>query len=255
MDHEELGKICRHLPVLEAVEDYDEPPRQRDVREELGQSKATTHRKVSWLEENGLLQTQDRGYRLTDYGEYVLGELSKCGDRLERASELSEFLELVDAGLPVDDLGDTRVTRATEENPFLPEIRLAEVVEGTEDCRVATNAVAPRAFAVGRNRVRDGEMELRIVLDSSTVESMEIPEWYGEGFRDDLDSGNLRLWIHPDVPYRIGVIDDVFVAGSDDENGVPEAFLESESSDAVEWANRRFREFKDEAEEVAADDL
>lgn len=257
MDYEELGKVCRHLPVLEAVEDSDDAPRQSDIRDELGQSKATIHRKVSWLQENGLLEDgEGGGYGLTEYGEYVTDELSSCGERLEKAGEYSEFLELVDSsGISIEDLGDARVTRATEDNPFLPEVRLAEIVEGTSSCRVATNAVAPRAFAVGRNQVRDGEMQLEIVLDEATVESMEVPEWYGDGFREDLESGNLRLYIHPDVPYRLGVIDSVFVAGSDDENGVPAAILESQEPEAVEWGNQRFEEFKTEADEVSVDDL
>ncbi len=255
MEHDELGKIYSHLPVLVEIRDAEEGLLQRDLRDRLGQSKSTVHRKVKWLEDQGLVERDDT-YTVSQLGAVVTRKFESCAEEVEAAAEFVEFLDVVEStDLRIEDIRGGRVTRASEDNPFQPMTRLGELAVGVEDARVLTGSMAPQGFSVGRRGVRTGEMTLDLVVDTDIVDTVDVSGWYGEGLEEDLDSGNLEIWVHQDVPHRIGVLDDELVLGTEDENGMPDALLETGEPSAVEWAHDEIDRYIEEARQLTTEDL
>lgn len=257
MDYDRLSSISRHLPLLLELRGQD-GLRQSEIRDRLDQSKSTTHRNVKALTELDLVIKTENGYNLTDLGRTVTREVEDCVSRLDAAYSYSEFLDTIhQSDLDINHLTDAEVTNATDSNPMAPLIRIAEITTTATQVRVLTNSIAPRSFDVGREGVRNGDKNIQMVLDSRTIDTVQETRWYGEELVEDLETGNLEIYIHEDrVPYQIGLFDgEKLCLGAEDQEGRPKAMLETADTDAVDWAERTFVQYKAESEQLLPSDI
>lgn len=257
MDYDRLSSISRHLPLLLELRGKD-GLRQSEIRDRLDQSKSTTHRNVKALTELDLVTKNESGYNLTELGRTVTREVEDCVSRLDAAYRYSEFLDTIQhSDLDIDDLTDAEVTQATETNPMAPLVRLAEITTTSTRVRVLTNSIAPRSFDVGREGVRSGDKDIQMVLDSRTIDTVQETRWYGEELVEDLETGNLEIHIHEEpAPYQIGVFDaEKLCIGAEDPEGRPKAMLTTTDTDAVSWAERTFKQYKQESEQLLPSDI
>lgn len=252
MDHDHLSSISRHLPLLLELQGTD-GLRQSELRDRLDQSKSTTHRNVKTLTELDLLERTEEGYRLTPLGEIVTQQVEDCARTVDVAHRYREFLPTVQRSeLRLNHLTDSEVTHATDSNPMAPLVRLAEITTQANEVRVLTNSIAPRSFDVGRDGVRKGDKQIRMVVDSRTIDTVQETRWYGEELRKDLETGNLEIWIHEErVPYQIGLFDgEKLCLGAEDEEGRPTAMLETTNHDAIGWAEEAFEVYRSRSEQL-----
>jgi predicted transcriptional regulator len=242
---------------LRVLQESDRPLRQSEIRERIGRSKSTMHRRVRRMEETGLISKAESGYRLTDLGEAVAKRTTRYIAEVETAREYEEFLSTVNSTkLPLSSIVDASVTRASSDNPVAPLVRLAELTADASEVRVLTNSIAPESFEVGRTKLREGEQEVKMVVDKRTIESIRGSEWFGEEVRKDLRTGNLTLWVYKgSVPHQIGVMDDKLCLGAEDDDRMPVAVLETEDKEAVNWAESVFGSYRDDAELITASDV
>jgi len=256
MEKEQLGKVYKNLPVLLEVRDSDGGLTQKEIGRRLDHPKSTTHRKVRWLEEMNLVGKSGSGYELTDLGRFVTDEVENCRSKVERAMEFKEFLNvLTDSDLCVGEIEDATVTRVRDENPFEPMTRLAELVDGTEEGYVLARSMAPRGFAAGRESIRRGDTELEIVVDSDIPGYVDIADWFGEGIEDALETDRLKIWVHDDIEYNLAVLDGKLCLGSEDENGVPDAILETTDERAVGWARDEIERHKEGSDRLTISEV
>jgi len=256
MDREELGKAHVNLPVLLEMRDAEEGLTQKEIGQSLGHPKSTTHRKVNWLEEMDLVTKPGSRYELTDLGRLVTDEVEECGSKVRSAVEFEEFLGVLsDSDLSLEDIEEATVTRVRDENPFEPMTRLAELVEGTEEAYVLAKSMAPRGFAAGRERVRRGNTDIEIVVDSEIPDYVDIAEWFGDGIENALETGRLKVWVHDDIEYNLAVLDGKLCLGSEDESGVPDALLETTDEVAVEWAHEALERHKESSDRLTVSDV
>ena len=256
MNREELGKVHRELPLLLELRDSDSGLTQKEIGIQLDHPKSTVHRKIRHLEDMDLVRKSGSGYELTSLGSLVTDELEDCLLTVKTAAEREEFLDIVeDSDLRLEDLRDADVTRATEANPFLPRIRLAEVARDAEEARVLAGRMTPGGFEVGRTGIRDGTMNVELVIDSDVLDSFDVVGWYGEEVKQDLEDDGLEVWVHDDVRYRLGVLDGKLCLGAEDENGMPNALLETTDDEAVGWAHDVFEEHRQESDRLTVSDV
>jgi predicted transcriptional regulator len=248
--------VVKLLPVLKEIEKGDGLS-QSEIRDRTGYSKSTGHRRVKRASESGFIERETQGYTLTELGEVVVGLCSEYLSELERAYEYEEFLGTIrDSDLSLSDIDGCEVTRSSPTNPVAPFVRLAEVTANSSDVRVVTNAIAPESFDVGRDRVREGSLEVEMVVDGRTVDSIRSSDWFGEELRRDLRTGNFDLWVHEGrVPYQIGLMDGKLCLGAEDENRMPVALLETENEEAVGWAEDVFERYREGSEPLTASDV
>ena len=257
MKRDEIQTIVKTSPVLQELRDSEEPLHQSEIRRRLDKSKSTTHRRMKKLEKMEFISGGDQGYSLTLLGETVARKTEEYVSEVSVADEYEEFLETVkEAELSLRDIADADVTRASSENPVAPLVRLAEITADASEVRVLTNSVAPESFKVGREKIREGEQEVEMVIDGRTIKSIRGNDWFGEELKRDLGTENLELWVHREpVPYQIGIMDDRLCLGAEDENRMPVALLETENESAVKWAQREFKSYRERAERLAASDV
>jgi len=257
IDHEDVHETVRLYPALGVLEEADEPLRQSEILERLDVSKSTTHRQMNRLNQMDFVVKEDDGYSLTDLGGAVAERTGEYVSEVSTAHEYREFLDTLNgADLSLSEVSDAEVTRATTDSPVAPLVRLAELTADASEVLALTNSVAPESFKVSREKMRDGEQEVDMVIDGRIMESLRSSDWFGEEVRQDLSAGTLRLWVHDEpVPYQIGVMDDRLCLGAEDENRMPVAMLETENESAVEWAQREFKRYRERAERLAASDV
>jgi len=256
MDTESLGKVHKNISVLTEVRDADGGLTQKEIGRILDHPKSTTHRKVRWLEGMDLVDKSDSRYELTDLGRIVTDEVEECDSRVKTAARHEEFLDIVsDTDLSLDHIENATVTRVREENPFEPMSRLAELVDGAEEAYVLARSMTPRGFAAGRESIRRGDTELKAVVDSDIPDYVDIAEWYGDGVEDALEEGRIEIWVHDDIDYNLAVLDGKLCLGSEDEEGVPDALLETTEERAVEWAHEEIERHKQDSERMTVSDV
>lgn len=248
--------IIKLLPVLTILREQA-GLRQSEIRDATDYSKSTTHRRIKKAVEMDLVTKEDGRYRLSELGEEVSEKASGYVSAVDRAYDRREFVKTVsDADLDITEVSDAEVTRASSANPVAPLVRLAEVTVNASEVRVLTNSIAPESFEVGREEIRDGSLEVEMVVDRRTIESIRGSDWFGEELELDLRTGNFDLWVHEeDVPYQIGVMDDKLCLGAEDENRMPIAMLETREENAVEWGERKFESYREDAELLTPSDI
>ena len=256
MEREDLGKVHKNLPVLTELRDSEGGLTQKEIGRRLDHPKSTTHRKVRWLEEMNLVKKSGSRYELTDLGRIVTDEVEDCCSKVKRAMEVREFLDVLsDSDLCLEEVKEADVTRVRDENPFEPMTRLAELVDGTKEAYVLAKSMAPRGFAAGRESIRRGDTELEIVVDSDIPGYVDIAEWFGDGIENALETGRLKIWVHDDIEYNFAVLDGKLCLGSEDENGVPDAILETTDRRAVEWAREEMERHKQISDRLTVSDV
>lgn len=251
MDDDAILEILERYPVLAALDESEEAPSRRELVDRLGLSKSSVYRIVTSLEEKGLVEENEDGVVLTPLGRTVVRETAGYREALQTADEVAEFVDVLPLegrDLELDDLDRVRITKATEEQPMAPLLRLAEVTETAEETRVLTNTVAPQSFDVGRQRVLDGEMEAHLVLEETAARTLVEKDWYSESLRQDLEQDELTIRVAEQaIPYQLGIMDDVVCLGADGSGSMPIGLLEAENPALREWAHEEFAAYRDEA--------
>ena len=257
IDTDDVHEVVRLYPALGVLEDADGPLHQSEIRDRLDASKSTTHRRMNRLNEMDFVVKEDDGYSLTELGEGVAERTAEYVSDVCAAHEYREFLDVLKGtSLSLSDISGAELTRATTDSPVAPLVRLAELTADASEVLALTNSVAPESFKVSREKMRDGEQEVEMVIDGRIMDSLRSNDWFGEEARQDLSAGTLRLWVHDEpVPYQIGVMDDRLCLGAEDEDRMPVAMLETENDAAVEWGRRVFEEHRERSRRLEPDDV
>jgi len=252
MNTKDIRRFISLHPFLLELRNSDGAVRQTELSDRTGKSKSTTHRGTKRLEEAGVVRKGGGGYVLTEFGRVVADRTCSYVSEIEAAEEYDEFLCVVrETDLPLECITEADVTRASEQNPVAPLLRVAEVAADAEDIRVLTNSIAPKGFEVGRQGIRKGEKSVEMVVDRRTVESMRGSRWFGEELRKDLRTEGFDLWVHEGpVPYQIGVMDGCLCLGAEDDDRMPVAVLETKEERAVDWAVSVFERYRGRAERL-----
>lgn len=257
VDRTSVSKIVGHSDFLRKLNEADGPLRQSELCDRLDKSKSTTHRKMKYLEKEGIVEKSDGTYELTDYGEFIAMRTERYLSEMVDIEKYRDFLSTVaDTELGLDFISGASVTHSTDGNPMAPLVRLTELTSRSEEILVLTNSIAPESFEIGRQGIREGTKTVKMIIDRRTLDSIRGSDLYGEELRKDLSTGNLSLWIHDEpIEYQIGVMDGVLCLGAEDENRMPVAMLETEDKEAVSWGKRVFKEFKSRSEMLYISDV
>jgi len=259
MIDDETHKLVKLGVTLDVLKSVDEPFSESEVYDRLDTSKSTTHRRMKELDEKGMI-IEKRGegeYVLTEVGRAVADRTDEYTSEISRMREYEDFLSTINSTeLELDYISDGEVTRASPENPVAPLVRLAEVTTEASEAKILTSSIAPQAFEVGQEKVRQGEQKVEIVLDRRTIDSIRNSRWFSEELEMDTETGNLRVWIHEGpVPHQVGILDEKLCLGAEDEDRMPVAVLETENEEAVEWARHTFEEYKKRSEPLSHSEL
>ena len=238
IDPDRLGDIVRHGPVFEALR--EEPLDRREIEERLDVSRATSHRFTKWLGEQGFVEKADGRFQLTGRGEAVTDEVLRFEANVSTAHRMGPLLDVIcphHAEFAMEPMVDATVTVAEPADPYRPVERFISLVGETETFRgFNTTHMAPLSIGEFYQKIFDAT-ESEIVYTPGVVE--KLLDTFPTRADEAIERGQLTLRTRGKLPYGLAIFDDrVGLGGYDDETGLMQAFVDTDSPIAREWAER-----------------
>lgn len=247
MERDRLVRLVKRAPVLEALR--AEALDRQELQDALDVSKPTVHRIARSLGEMGVVDRTEGEFKLTEQGQILADEFERLEAVVEAADRLAPLLETVAVGdldLDVETFADATVTLAEPGSPYQPLERFLALVESTGSLRgFDSTTLAPVSVGTIYGRIADG-METEVVYPPDTAAG--IMETAPDRGQEMIESGNLRVWVHDDVPCGLAIFDDrVGLGGYDATTGTLVAFADTAAPEARAWAEETFEAYRDEA--------
>jgi predicted transcriptional regulator len=138
-------------------------------------------------------------------------------------------------------LEDGELTVATDGDPYAPALRQTETVRQASRFRGLLPSIELEGAKLVHERVVDGDMEATVVLSAAAAETVRSDP-FAELFREKLATGRLEVYAYEgEVPMYLGLADDDRVElGCENEQGIPQALLQSNDDRLREWGEERF---------------
>ncbi|KAB1190607.1 hypothetical protein GJR96_16770 [Haloferax sp. MBLA0076] len=231
----------------------DGPLERSDLMETLDVSRTTIHRIVRGLESKELLVQDGVEFKLSPFGETVAREVTAYRRRITAAQRLQPFFEtLTDRSVELEAglFDGATMTESKPTNPYAPVARFMELLRDSRSLHgFDTTTVAPIYVEEIRDEILGG-METDVVYLSAVVE--EMVETYPDAIANAVDAGQLTLSTHDDLPFGLAIFEDRVGLGGYDETGLLSVFVDTDSSEARDWAMETYQRYRDEAEQLDA---
>lgn len=252
-DVEFLARSGHRVAVLEAL--ARRPESRADLRAMTGVSRSTVGRLLRAFEDRHWIRRDGDQYEATELGAFVAAGMRNLLERIETEHQLREVWQWLPSeadGFTVEMATDAVVTVAEAEAPYRPVNRFAALLGETGRFRFvgADVALLEPCRDELRERILDG-MRAEIIDPSSVAEY--VLSTYREHCAEPLESGNLAVAVHDDLPpYGVSVFDDrVAVSCYDEDTGLVRVLLDTDSTEAREWAESVFETYKRDARPIA----
>ncbi|WP_323174081.1 transcriptional regulator [Natrialba sp. PRR66] len=244
IESDRLVDIVRHGPALEALR--EKPLDRREIEEQLDVSRATSHRLMKWLGEQGFVEKSDGRFQLTGRGEAVTDEVLRFEANVSTAHRMGPLLDVIcphHAEFAIEPMVDATVTLAEPADPYWPVERFISLVSESETFRgFNTTHLAPLNVGEFYRQLFDAT-ESEIVYPSHIIEN--ILDVYPTRANEAIDRGQVTFRTREELPYGLAIFDDrVGIGGYNDETGLMQAFVDTDSSLAREWAERVYESVK-----------
>ena len=246
-----LVETIRRAPLLRAL--TDGPASIADLSDSVDMSRSTIHRATNSLAERHLLRRSNGEYELTILGEIVAEKTGTFGEDVETAASLEPFLNTIDtAEVPVEHFVDASVSRPTPRQPHTSIQRIIELIEGSDTLHMLSTVLSPIYVDVGYREMMDG-MQIEAVFDREAIDIMVTQ--YAEKAYETISTGNFSVYAHDGLPFELFVLDDMVGMAAHDDYGVARVLVECDDPEAIEWAERLYRERRSEADPLLVSDL
>lgn len=243
-DPDHLGDIVRHGPILEALR--AKPMDRREIEARLEVSRATSHRLTKWLDEQGFVEKVESRFRLTGRGEAVTDEVLRFEANVSTVHRMGPLLDAIcphHAEFAIEPMIDSTVTVAEPTVPDRPAERFISLVGESETFRgFNTTHLAPLMIGEFYQRVFDAT-EAELIYTPHVAEKLR--ETYPTRVTEAIDRGQLTLRTRENLPYGLALFDErVGLGGYDDDTGLLQVFVDTDSPMAREWAERVYASIK-----------
>lgn len=244
IDPDRLSDIVRHGPVLEALRAG--PLDRREIEECLDVSRATSHRLTKWLGEQEFVEKIDGRFELTGRGEAVADEVLRFEANVSTVHRMGPLLDVIcphHTEFAIEPMIEATVTVAEPAVPDRPVERFISLVSESETFRGFNTAhLAPLMIGEFYQRVFDGT-EAELIYTPQIAE--KLIETYPTRVTEAVDRGQLTLRTREKLPYGLAIFDErVGLGGYDDDTGLMQVFVDTDSPIAREWAERVYASIK-----------
>lgn len=252
-DIEYLARSEHRVTALTAL--ARRPQSRADLLAMTGVSQSTIGRTLRAFEDRRWICRNGRHYEATQLGAFVAEGMGELIDRVETEQTLRDiwqWLPTETSGFSVEMWSDAVITTAESDNPYRPVNRFLSLLRETDRFRFVgfDLALLEPCMEDLCQRIIDG-METEIIDPPNVVEY--IRSTYPERSTEALESGNLTLRVHDDLPpYGVGIFDDrVAISGYDPDSGTVRVLIDTDASKAREWAESTYRSYRRENPTVA----
>lgn len=220
-------------------------PRSRsELWEMTGVSESTIRRTLSEFESRDWVTRDGYRYEATQLGAFVASAMAELIDRMESERKLRDVWRLLpdeETGFTIGMCSDGTVTVADPEDPSGPVTRFCSLIEATGRARLTGLDVAmlePCKTELCERIVDGTETELIAPPRVASYIRSNCPALFSEA----LASGNLAVRLHDALPpFGVGIFDErIAIIGYDREGVSVRVLVETDDSDAREWAESTF---------------
>lgn len=224
-------------------------PRSRsELSEETGVSSSTIRRTLSAFEERGWIRKEGYQYETTQLGGYIATAMAELLERFRTEGQVRDVWEWLpgeEHGFTIEMCAGAVVTKADADDPYRPVNRFMSLLRETDQFRFARFDVA---------LLEPCKEELcQLIVDGLKAEIIDPPRVAKyvrsscpELFAETLESGNLTLRLHDDLPgFGVGIFDDrVAVCGYDPDSVTVRVLVDSDAPAVREWADSTYAAFR-----------
>lgn len=223
-------------------------PRSRsELWEMTGVSSSTIRRTLREFEDRNWIERNEYQYEATQLGELIATAMADVLDRFETEQQLRDIWSWLpddDSGFRLTMCADAEITVATADDPYRPVSRLVELFNGSDTFRFVGFDIAllePCKHEFVENVVEG--MDTMIISRPRVIKY--VRKTYPELFSRALDSGNLRVRLHEDLPsYGICLFDDrIAISGYDPDAVTVRALVDTDGEEARDWAEELYTSY------------
>lgn len=245
-DIEYLARSEHRVTALAAL--ARRPQSRADLLAMTGVSQSTIGRTLRAFEERCWIRRDGRHYEATQLSAFVAAGIEALIDRVETEQALRDIWQWFPtetSGFTVEMWSDAVITIAESDNPYWPVNRFLSLLRETDRFQFLGFDLALLEPCMEElcQRIIDG-METEIIDPPNVVE--HIRSTYPERSTEALESGNLTLRVHDDLPpYGVGIFDDrVAISGYDPDSGTVRVVIDTDAPEAREWAESVYRLYR-----------
>jgi len=226
----------------------EHPLSRSELRELTGVSSSTMRRTLGEFEDRHWIRRIGYQYEATQLGAFVASAMVELIDRFETERKLRDvwhWLPGEETGFTIETCSDAVVTVAEADDPYRPVNRFASLLRETDRFRFVGLDVAllePCKDEL-RQRIIDG-MHAEIIDSPSSARC--VLSTYPEHCSEPLESGNLTVRLHDDLPpYGVSIFDDrIAISGYDSDSGTVPVLFDTDDPAAREWAEKTFEFYR-----------
>ena len=247
-DEQLLVEIARRAELFEALRETSHTARELESR--LRMSRSTIHRATHSLEERGVIRKNGDGYELTGMGRVLAEGLFDIQTKTEAACRLKPFLNTIEASevdIPVEEFAEARVTRPRPRQVHFGVSRIIDCIDETESLKIFSSILSPLYVDTALRNMHCGT-EINAIFDADLVDI--ITERYAEEAFEALETGRFHVRVTEHIPFELFIFDDQMGMAAHDDNGVPRAFVETDSRGAIRWAENLFSRYAEAANSI-----
>lgn len=249
---EDIEFLARSDHRVTALVALAERPRSRaDLLEMTAASASTIGRTLREFEDRQWIRRDGHQFEATQLGSFVAAGMQELIERIETEHTLRDvwqWLPTEESGFTIEMGSDAVVTGAGADDPYGPVNRFVSLLRKTDQFRFVGYDVAllePCKDEL-RQQILDG-MQTEII-DPPTV-ARHVLSTYEEHCSESLESGNLTVRVHENVPaYGLCLFDDrIAISGYNPDSGTVQVLLDTDAPEAREWAESTYESYRREA--------
>ena len=226
----------------------------REMVQSLDISRPTVDRSIRDLEEQGVIERRDGGYKFTLYGLFVVNKFRNILSTYETFIKVRPLLLSLpsETDLTMNVLEQAEVTVPDEYAPLEPLRYCEEEISDASEIKVILPTLLPRQLEFFAEQAETATLEIDLIVREEAVEVLLTS--YAEYLDALLNTdGRGRVWSTPSpTEYGVLLIDaaEVHIIGYSKEGGIT-AVITNDSNAAVEWAENLFVQCRQESHEVS----
>jgi predicted transcriptional regulator len=241
-----LARAEHRIPTLIAL--TVRPRSRSELWETAGVSSSTIRRTLSEFEDRHWIRKTGYRYEATQLGAFIASAMADLIERVETERTLRNVWQSLpgeESGFSVEMCTDAVVTVAEADNPYRPVNRFVSLLGETTEFRFAGFDVALLEPCKDElcGRIIDG-MRTEIIDPPRVAEY--IRSTCPELFTETLESGNLTIRLHDDLPpYGVGLFDDrIAITGYDPDSVAVRVLVDTDTPEAREWAESIYTSYR-----------
>ena len=235
------------------------PAERPELVETVDSSQATVYRAMKELTEAGIVTHGDDGYRLTTWGETVLGAYEAITAQVERLQQAQRMCNSLpgEATLPAALFRDATVVTADGPNPHAPGSRLGDLLLESDRIRALVKAhTQENAAEVLHRAIVDRETPTEFVCEDAFYDYLNQADdpTIERVMRDD----RLTTFAVESVPFGLFLLDraddpDLVTVVAYDDDGLLTGTVVTSAPDARDWGAGIYEHYKTRAKAPEAD--